>query len=142
MISTFDVYSLPIEVDENTSINKENLHPYGKHRLELETFIQNRFDALVVRLPSLFGKGIKKNIVYDFLHNNLVDKIHKDSVFQFYNLEHLWQNIQVAINNNLNLVNFATEPTSVAEVAAIAFDFDFTNQTQNAVKYDIHSKHY
>lgn len=95
LISTVDVYLQPVEADEDTSIIRESLQPYGKHRLELETFIEDRFDALVVRLPGLFGKGIKKNIVYDFLHNNLVDKIHKNSVFQFYNLEHLWQDIQV-----------------------------------------------
>ncbi len=142
LISTVDVYHLPIEVDEDTSINIEHLHPYGKHRLELENFIQAQFDALVVRLPGLFGIGLKKNIIYDFLHNNLVDKIHSDSIFQFYNLEYLWQDIQVAMKHNLKLVNFATEPTSVAEVAAIAFGFDFTNQLQNTVKYDVRTKHY
>ncbi len=142
LISTVDVYPQPIEVNEDTSASLENLHPYGKHRLELENIIQERFDALVVRLPGLFGKGIKKNIVYDFLHNNLVDKIDRNSVFQFYNLKHLWQDIQLAINNNLNLVNFAVEPTSVAEVATTAFGFEFVNQTQNPVKYDIRTKHY
>ncbi len=142
LISTIDVYNQPVEVDEDTSINAEILHPYGKHRLELETMIQNQFDALVVRLPGLFGKGMKKNIIYDFLHNNLLEKINKGSVFQFYNLDHLWQDIQVAIKNDLKVVNFATEPTSVAEVAITAFDFEFTNQTQNAVKYDIRTKYY
>ena len=130
----------PIEVDEDTSINAEILHFYSKHRLELETIIQNQFDALVVRLPSLFGKGMKKNIIYDFLYNNLLGKINKGSVFQFYNLEHLWHDIQVAIKHDLKVVNFATEPTSVAEVAT-TFDFEFT-QTQNTVKYDIRTKYY
>ena len=142
LISTVDVYNQPVEVDEDTGINAENLHPYGKHRLELETMIQNQFDALVVPLPGLFGKEMKKNIIYDFLHNNLLDKINKSSVFQLYNLEHLWQDIQLAIKNDLKVVNFATEPTSVAEVATTAFDFEFTNQTQNAVKYDIRTKYY
>jgi nucleoside-diphosphate-sugar epimerase len=142
LISTVDVYLQPVEVNEDTSIISESLQPYGKHRLELEIAIQDRFDALVVRLPGLFGRGIKKNIVYDFLYNNLVDKIDRDSVFQFYNLEYLWRDIQVALKHNLNLVNFAVEPTSVAEVAAKAFGFEFTNQTQNAVKYDIRTKHY
>ena len=142
VISTVDVYFQPVAVNENTSINAEILQPYGKHRLELETAIQERFDSLVIRLPGLFGKGLKKNIVYDFLHNNLLDKIDRNSVFQFYNLKHLWRDIQVALDSNLNLVNFATEPTSVAEVASTAFGFEFTNQTQNPVKYDIRTKHY
>ncbi len=142
VISTVNVYFQPIAVDEDTSINAEILQPYGKHRLELESAIQKRFDTLVIRLPGLFGKELKKNIVYDFLHNNLLDKIDRNSVFQFYNLKHLWRDIQVAVDGNLNLVNFATEPTNVAEVATIAFGFEFTNQTQNPAKYDIRTKHY
>jgi len=93
VISTVDVYFQPIAVDEDTSINAEILQAYGKHRLELESAIQKRFDTLVIRLPGLFGKGLKKNIVYDFLHNNLLDKIDINSVFQFYNLKHLWRHI-------------------------------------------------
>ena len=142
LISSVDVYNLPIEVNEDTSIDRENLQPYGKHRLELEVAIQNQFDTLVVRLPGLFGRGLKKNIVYDFLHDNLIDKIHKDSVFQFYNLEYLWRDIQVAIEHNLKIINFATEPTSVGEVAAEAFGFNFTNKLQNSVKYDIRTNYY
>ena len=35
LISTVDVYPVPIDVDENTVINSEDCEPYGKHRLEL-----------------------------------------------------------------------------------------------------------
>lgn len=143
LISTVDVYHLPAEVDEDTEIDLAGLQPYGKHRLELEIFVQDYFNALIVRLPGLFGSGLKKNVIYDFLHNNLVDRIHKDSVFQFYNLEHLWQDIQTALGHNLSLVNFATEPTSVREVAAVAFGFDFTNETeQNPARYDMWTKYF
>jgi len=62
LISTVDVYPLPIEVDEDTKIDQDNLHPYGKNRLELENFVKDNFDSLIVRLPGLFGKGLKKNV--------------------------------------------------------------------------------
>lgn len=143
LISTVDVYPVPIKVDEDTKINLESLHPYGKNRLELETFFQEHFDSLIVRLPGLFGNGLKKNIIYDFLNDNIGDWIHRDSVFQFYNLEHLWQDIQIALERNLKLVNFATEPTSVKEVAAEAFGFEFTNQSQqNPARYDMRSLYF
>lgn len=142
LISTVDVYKLPQAVDEDTSITLEDLHPYGKHRRELEIFVRDNFDSLVVRLPGLFGIGLKKNIIYDFLHHNRLDFIHKDSVFQFYNLEHLWQDIQIAIAHNLTLVNFATEPTSVEEVASAAFGFEFTNQPEQIPSvYDMRTKY-
>jgi hypothetical protein len=143
LISTVDVYAVPIAVDEDTEIEGESLQPYGKHRWQLENFIKDHFDTLIVRLPGLFGEGLKKNIVYDILNNNLGDWIHKDSVFQFYNLEHIWQDIQTSLNQGLPLVNFATEPTSVREVAAEAFGFDFTNEPpQTPAQYDMRTKHF
>lgn len=142
LISTVDVYPLPVEVDEDTEIDPETLHPYGKHRLELERFVEARFDSLIVRLPGLFGDGLKKNIIYDLIHNNSTEKIHKDSVFQFYNLDNLWKDIQTFIKYNLKLVNLATEPTAVWEVAAEGFGFNFTNEPQILpAKYNFRTKY-
>jgi nucleoside-diphosphate-sugar epimerase len=135
LISTVDVYISPREVTETTPIILEGLHPYGKHRRELELFIEHSFESLIVRLPGLFGKGLKKNIIYDFLHNNLLDNIHRDSLFQFYNLEHLWQDIQTALSLNLKLINLATEPTSVKEVAEIVFNLNFEHKTKQDPAY-------
>ncbi|MCL1464403.1 hypothetical protein [Argonema galeatum] len=142
LISTVDVYPVPIKVDEDTEIDTKDLHPYGKHRLELERFVCDRFDTSIIRLPGLFGSGLKKNIVYDFIHNNNVEQIHKDSEFQFYYLDNLWPDIQTVLNNNLSLVNFGTEPTSVKEVAREGFGIDFTNKTPNQpARYDMRTKY-
>jgi len=142
LISTVDVYPSPIDVDETTPIDDSHLHPYGKHRLELENFVRDRFDAVVIRLPALFGRGLKKNIIYDFLHNNHVDKIHGDHVFQFYNLDHLWQDIETALQQSLSLVNFATEPISVKDVAREAFGLEFENRPDDRlVRYDMKTKY-
>ncbi len=69
LISTIDVFKLPKDVDETTSIDTEHLHPYGLNRYRLEQWVRENFpDALIVRLPGLFGKNIKKNFIYDFIH--------------------------------------------------------------------------
>jgi nucleoside-diphosphate-sugar epimerase len=129
LISTVGVYPAPIvDVNEDTVIDESNLPPYGVHHLELERFCQDNFDTTIVRLPGLFGQGIKKNIVYDLLHDNNLDQIHADSVYQFYYLSHLWADIQKVMAKSLPLVNFATEPVSVAEVAQAAFGIEFTNR--------------
>jgi nucleoside-diphosphate-sugar epimerase len=142
LISTVDVYPSPIEVDEETSIDINQLHPYGKHRLELERFVQDNFDTTIIRLPGLFGKGLKKNIIYDFLHNNDVEKIHKDSAFQFYSLEHLWRDIEACLKQDIKLINFATEPTRVQEVAHEGFGFEFTNEPNYPpARYDFRTKY-
>ena len=142
LISTVDVYPTPVDVDEATAIDTENLHPYGKHRLELEDFVRDRFNSAIIRLPALFGEGLKKNIVYDFLHNNQVEKIHCDHVFQFYNLDYLWRDIQVVLENDLALVNFATEPIPVREVAREAFGLEFTNRPHDRpIRYDMKTRY-
>lgn len=68
LISTIDIFKNPVEVDEDSLIDIENLQAYGKNRRLLEIWVQENFpDALIVRLPGLFGKNIKKNFIYDFI---------------------------------------------------------------------------
>ncbi|MEG1558358.1 MAG: NAD(P)-dependent oxidoreductase [Oscillospiraceae bacterium] len=69
LISTIDVYKTPDGADEDTLTDMENLHAYGKNRLLLEKFVDENFDdSLIVRLPGLYGKGLKKNFVYDMIN--------------------------------------------------------------------------
>lgn len=42
---------------------------YGAHRRRLELFCAERFEnCLIVRLPALFGEGLRKNFVFDLLN--------------------------------------------------------------------------
>jgi nucleoside-diphosphate-sugar epimerase len=142
LISTVDVYPYPVDVDEFSPIDIDSSQPYGKHRLEFEQFVSEQFDSLIVRLPGLFGHGLKKNVIYDFLHDNEVFKINLAGVFQFYYLEHLTRDIEIAINNGLKLINFATEPTSVAEVARICLGHEFENEVDApAAVYNYRSRY-
>lgn len=142
LISTVDVYPLPVGVDEESAIDIEKCEPYGKHRLELEYFVADRFDTCIVRLPGLFGKGLKKNIIYDFLHDNNVNLINPNGVFQFYSLKHLTHDIDVALENNLKILNITSEPVSVMEVAQVCLGQPFTNTVdQPAARYDYRSLH-
>ena len=69
LISTIDVYKDPVGVDEDSSIHLDGLHPYGYNRYMLEQWVtENYEDRLIVRLPGLFGKNIKKNFVYDLIN--------------------------------------------------------------------------
>jgi nucleoside-diphosphate-sugar epimerase len=145
LISTIAVYTKPIGVDEDSDVDVEHATPYGVNRYQLEQFCQKQFDqCLVVRLPGLFGNGLKKNIIFDFLHDNNIDRIDSRAVYQFYNLDRIWSDIKIALDNKLSLINLGTEPTSVAEVAKAAFGLDFSQETLPSEKlpnYDMHSKH-
>ena len=68
LISTADVYKTPVNVDEQTPIDTENLHAYGLNRYYLEQWVREEYpEATIIRLPGLYGTGIKKNFVYDYI---------------------------------------------------------------------------
>lgn len=143
LISTVDVYPNPVNVNEDSKISESKLNPYGKNRLFLEKFIQEKFKNYhIIRLPGLFGLGLKKNIIFDLINSNALDYTHKDSVFQFYDLNNLWKDIQIVLREGVRKINFSTEPVSVAELAKKCFRINFINVTERpAARYDMKTAH-
>ena len=205
LISTVDVYKDPVGVDEDSMIDTDDLLPYGANRYKLEQMVREKWeDALIVRLPGLFGKNIKKNFIYDYIHmipamlreekylelskrSSLVETSYRkldngfykcilmekeirhakdifareelkqeflslefsalnftDSrgVFQFYNLANLWKDIQIALENDIRLLNIATQPVTIAEVYNKLSDKTFVNEIMPEPPfYDYRSKH-
>jgi dTDP-4-dehydrorhamnose reductase len=143
VISTVDVYPVPINVDEDTPINPDQQQTYGRNRLLLEQRLSQHFEkVLVVRLPGLFGSGLKKNAIYDLLHDNELHKVNAQGVFQFYNTARLWSDIQTALTAQLKLVNFVTEPLRIGDIAREAMGQVFENDPGgSAARYDIKSKY-
>lgn len=69
LISTVDVLKNPCGCDESTEIETDGLHPYGLNRYRLESWVRENYpEALIIRLPALFGINLKKNFLYDFIN--------------------------------------------------------------------------
>lgn len=141
LISTVDVFKSPVAVNETTPIDIEELHPYGFNRWRLEEFVKNHFQKhLIIRLPGLVGAGLKKNIIFDFLNNNQIERIESRNVFQFYPMIHLWDDIQIALKHNLSLLHLTAEPIDVCTVGTLIFEEGFRNHLNRPlVKYDMQS---
>jgi len=124
LISTIDVYEYTYsQVNEDYECDIFNNHPYGIHRYLFENFVKEHFENYhIIRLPALFGKGLKKNIIFDLLHNNEIDKISKNTTFQWYDLNWLKNDIDIIIKNNITLCNLFTEPLSSMEIVKL-FDY-------------------
>ena len=189
LISTIDVFKIPKDVDENSQIDTVDLHAYGYNRYQLELWVRENYpDALIIRLPGLFGKNIKKNFIYDYINvipfmlkkdkfeelstkepdlnnyytlqdngfykvqvededkENLKEKFRKlgfsalnftdsRSVYQFYNLERLWGDIQIALNAEIKMWHPATEPVSSAEIYKYLTGNDFVNELGGVPAY-------
>lgn len=190
LISTIAVYNEPDGVDEAAIINEEELSPYGRNRFILEKMVRDEFpDAVILRLPGLYGKGLKKNFIYDFItripamlseekYKSLADKseliracyekldngfygckkltdsertelktcferigftsLHfTDSrgTYQYYNLENLWKDISLALQEEIKLLNLAVEPVTIQELYYALTGQKFSNELDKAVPY-------
>lgn len=68
LISSVNVYDDSRGKDENSEMPTEGLGAYGTYRLELENWVQEDFDdVLIVRLPALYGPGLRKNFIHDLI---------------------------------------------------------------------------
>jgi len=143
LISTIDVYPAPREVDEDSVIDLQGHHAYGLHRLEVEAWIRERFPkVLIVRLPGLFGPGIKKNVIFDMLHDNDLNKVHPGGVFQYYDLRRLADDIDRAWSLGIGLLNVSTEPLGTGEIRDRFFpDKGLGASGPAPAGYDMRSKH-
>lgn len=143
LISTIDVYAVPLDVDESTAIDPSAGSAYGRHRYWLEGRFRELFDDVtVVRLPGLFGRGLKKNVLFDLLHERNFDLTHADSRFQFYDLSRLWADLSTVLAAGVDLVDFATEPVRVGDLASSCFGVEFTTVTEAPpVTYDMKTVH-
>lgn len=123
LISTIDVYPDPASNDdEASSIDPAANHPYGRNRYALELWIRDRFpDARVIRLPALFGSGLRKNALYDLLHDNHVNAINPLGQFQWYPMRRLADDVERVRRADLRLVNLFTEPVGMRDIVGAFF---------------------
>lgn len=197
LISTIDVFRSPLETDEDSLIETNGLHAYGLNRYRFEQMVRQDYpDALIVRLPGLYGNNIKKNFIYDMInvipsmlneakYSELCGKVpglrehytlqsngyykcgslthpeHEElkrgfaeagftaldftdsrSVYQFYPLHRLWDDINTSLKNDIRLLHTATEPVSAAELYFYVTGEKFTNETNGQpARYNYITKH-
>lgn len=129
LISTIDVHN-----DRET---------YGKNRKKLEIFIKKKFsDYLIIRLPAVFGKGIKKNILYDLLNNNQISKINKDDKYQWFDLSFLYKEIQKLKKKKTfnKIVELYSPPISNHEIIKYFPQFKINEKKSKNVNYKVRPK--
>ena len=117
LISTIDVYpDVAAGLDERSLLSHDDpAHTgayYGKHRLILEQSLKQRCDNFyIIRLCGLFGFGLKKNIIYDFVTNPTSLVVPTVGAFQWYSLEWLAEDVKRILRQTKELTwNLFTEP--------------------------------
>lgn len=65
LISSIAVYADSRGKDEQSPMTPDGLPAYGRNRLQLERWAREDYpNALIVRLPALYGIGLKKNFLF------------------------------------------------------------------------------
>jgi nucleoside-diphosphate-sugar epimerase len=128
LISTVCIYPGGTSPDESTPLSSDGLTPYGANRLHMEQTLRERFNTLTLRLPQLYGGGLKKGIVYDLLNDYRVEFIRPEGRFQYYDLRRLWSDTELALQTGLRTLNIATPPLTSARIAAECFGIDIADQ--------------
>jgi hypothetical protein len=144
LISTIDVYPDPAsEADEFAEIDPGLNHAYGRHRYELELWVRHRFPRVrIVRLPALFGRGLRKNALFDLLHDNEVGDINPSAVFQWYPTKRLHRDIELTRAKKLDLVNLFPEPIALSDIIERHFPQAKVALPSNpAPRYDLRTRY-
>jgi hypothetical protein len=95
-------------------------------------------------LPALFGKHIKKNIVFDLINNNNIDKINYNSKFQWYNVDNIADDTKSYLDRcqDYSLINLFTEPIHTSEILKIFnIDKSFVDTKATEILYDYKTIH-
>lgn len=139
LISTIDVFKVPKGVDENSVVDTDSLHPYGYNRYQLELWVRKKYqNALIIRLPGLFGKNIKKNFIYDYI--NMIPFMLKEAKFEelaekdsdlrkFYNLQ----------DNGFYKVDISEEDREMLKVKFKTIGFSALNFTDSRSAYQFYN---
>lgn len=143
LISTIDVYPRISGVDETFDAGQGFNHAYGTNRLYVEDTLRTLFpQTVVIRLPGLFGRGLKKNVIYDLLHDNCLEVINPDSAFQWYDLDDLWPDIENVRNKQIKLINLVNEPVQTTEIIERFFKHKPVGTQKGAtIKYNIQTRY-
>jgi nucleoside-diphosphate-sugar epimerase len=139
VISTVDVYPSTMGVDESSDCHSAPNHAYGTNRLYFEDAMRGLFqDVTIIRISGVFGPHLKKNVIYDLIHENCTDRINPESSFQYYNVSNLWRDLQQVMAKRIRLINFVSEPIRTREIIQRLFpDKPFGSQPMPQADYDV-----
>jgi hypothetical protein len=119
LFSTVDVFQ-DLENSNESSQLRDDLS-YGGNRAVLELSLRSLFGGrlTIVRLPGIFGKGLKKNLIYDIRHDRIeeINKYFSDDEYQYANLQDC---LQIAFGPGEHLgkcVNIVSEPLPAKVIA-------------------------
>lgn len=144
LISSIDVYGEDISkgFDESRTPRADQ-HHYGFNRCIAEKYFLSLGDCSVLRLPGLFGTGLKKNIIFDLMNDNMLENISLKTSLQWFDLSKIKDQIDFILENNIRLLNVAPEPISTFEIVSDMFPEKLNDcKGSSNINYDVRTKYH
>tara|TARA_B100000989_G_C19516244_1_gene461786 strand:- start:946 stop:1665 length:720 start_codon:yes stop_codon:yes gene_type:complete len=125
-----------------STIDVNYKHSYGRNRKVLEKFVKKKFkNSYILRLPGVFGKGLKKNIIYDLLNKNNLNQIYLNDKFQWYDLEYLKKDIsEIFRKKRLGVNELYSTPIKNLEIIKFFNKVKINKKRSNPISYSIKPK--
>ena len=125
-----------------STIDVHHKHSYGKNRKILEKFVKKQFKKnFIVRLPGVFGKGLKKNIIFDLMNKNELSQIHLNDKFQWYDLNNLYKDIsQIFRYNKVGVNELYSVPIKNVEIIKLFKGIKNFKKRLKPINYSIKPK--
>ena len=124
--------------EDSPAQDTEGLPPYGKNRLQLERWVREDFpDALIVRLPALYGTGIRKNFLFD-LHTITPAMLRPEKYADLASKSDLVRTAYTLADNGFYKLNGTADKTALKEFFA-GNDFNALAFTDSRSRYQFYN---
>lgn len=143
LISTIDVHNPSVQLQTELCESPAD-ESYGRNRYFVEQQLRSEFatSLTIVRLPALFGVGLKKNVIYDLVNNHRINSLNTNSCFQWYSLSWLHEDIERAVQKEIPVLNLYPEPIETMEILETFFPDKISKAVHGKrVEYRNLSKH-
>ncbi|MEZ4357084.1 MAG: sugar nucleotide-binding protein [Eubacteriales bacterium] len=139
LISTIAVLDNPVGTYEDTEIDAGKLTAYGLNRLNLERLAADAVENChIIRLPALFGKGIKKNFIYDMI-NFFPALLNETKYSEFSAKESTVADSYILQSNGFYKLNVTDDNKSELKAAFERLNFSALNFTDSRSKYQFYN---
>lgn len=124
--------------EDSPAQDTEALPAYGKNRLKLERWVREDFpDTLIVRLPALYGVGIRKNFLFD-LHTITPAMLRPEKYSELAAKSPLVKSAYTLADNGFYKLNGTTDPPALRAFFA-ANDFNALAFTDARSRYQFYN---
>lgn len=124
--------------EDSPAQDTEGLPAYGKNRLQLERWVREDFpDALIVRLPALYGAGIRKNFLFD-LHTITPAMLRPEKYSELAAKSPLVKSAYTLADNGFYKLNGTVDPAALRAFFA-ANDFNALAFTDARSRYQFYN---